>query len=34
MDKKFFNKWFDGFNDGLEIMSTEECSKLFFKVCI
>jgi len=31
MDRKFFNKWFDGFNDGLEKMSTEECSRLFSK---
>ena len=31
MDKKFFDNWFNGFNDGLEKMSTEECSRLFSK---
>ena len=31
MDKEFFDKWFDGFNDGLDKMSVEECSRLFSK---
>lgn len=31
MDKEFFDKWFDGFNDGLDKMSYEECSRLFSK---
>ena len=31
MDKKFFDNWINGFNDGLEKMSTEECSRLLSK---
>lgn len=29
MDSKFFYKWFEGFNDGLDKMSNEDCSRLF-----
>ena len=31
MDKEFFDKWFKGFNEGLDKMSNEECSRLFSK---
>ena len=31
MDKKFFDKWIEGFNEGLELMNTDECSRLFSK---
>ncbi|MCR5012281.1 MAG: DUF6144 family protein [Lachnospiraceae bacterium] len=31
MDKDFFDKWFEGFGDGLDKMSNEECSRLFSK---
>ena len=27
MDTKFFNKWFNGLNEGLEKMNPEECSR-------
>ena len=27
MDKTFFDKWFDGLNEGLDQMSDEECSR-------
>ena len=29
MDKDFFDYWFDGFNEGLDKLSNEECSRLF-----
>ena len=29
MDEKFFTKWFDSLNNGLEKMNVEECSRLF-----
>ena len=31
MDKDFFDKWFEGFGEGLDKMSNEECSRLFSK---
>ena len=31
MDKDFFDKWFEGFGEGLDKMSKEECSRLFSK---
>ena len=31
MDKGFFDKWFEGFGEGLDKMSNEECSRLFSK---
>lgn len=31
MDKEFFDKWFDGLNEGLDKMSKDECSRLFSK---
>ena len=31
MDKDFFDKWFEGFGEGLDKMSNEECSRLYSK---
>ena len=31
MDKEFFEKWFYGFNEGLNQLKQEECSRLFYK---
>ena len=31
MDKDFFDKWFEGFGEGLDKMSNEECSRFFSK---
>ena len=31
MDKDFFDKWFEGFGEGLDKMSNEECSSFFSK---
>ena len=31
MDKEFFEKWFNGFDEGLSQLKQEECSKLFSK---
>ena len=34
MDKDFFDKWFEGFGEGLDKMSNEECSRFFQSVLI
>ncbi|MBR5964923.1 MAG: hypothetical protein IK015_02245 [Treponema sp.] len=31
MDKEFFEKWFGGFDEGLNQLNQEECARLFSK---